>query len=577
MKQSKLVYGFFISLFFHIDTIIAEETYEHVRSNAYSGDYIGRNEKTYSGEKVSIFRGVRYAAPPIGFRRWMPPVSLNRSDSEMIAIEYGPSCPQPALPSSLKHTFFYHPSFQTSEDCLYLNIWTPSVVLPVYKSVKNDYAGLPVIVWIHGGGFVEGGADMPLYAAKELAAKGVVVVSFNYRLGVLGYLAHPYLSKESKWSVSGNYGLLDQVEALRWVNKNIEAFGGDKNNITIMGESSGATSVSQLMVSDLAKGLFHKAIMQSPTLPPAPRLREDNFGMFSAEAQGEKVQEILDSSSIDEMRARSADEVVKAFHAQSYIIDPGAVVDGHVFKSQVFEVFELGKQKNIPIIVGYTSGEGNTYPEYGLAAKKPENSVEYIRQVKTRYGDLKDQYLAVYPETDLHDAIVKPIRDATFGWAAQRIARLHSEISSNTYLYYFDHAPQWARESRLGAFHTSDLIYSFNNVFHNPKYSKNWPDLNPTKADYDMGELMSDYWVSFAKTGNPNGSGRPEWKAYAVAEPDYMHFHDGKGVPAKDLLPKAFELHEKIFQQRRKCGNQTWWFNNIGLLAPPVNRKDPCN
>jgi len=526
------------------------------------GIFTGELQPTRQNKSVLSFKGIRYALPPIGARRWQPPAPPERSNHEIKSSNFGPSCLHPDMDLSLKGTFFYHPNFQTSEDCLYLNIWAPFND----DLEPRDQKKIPVMVWIHGGAFVEGTSSMALYDGAEMASKGIVFVSINYRLGVLGFLAHPDLSRESTKGISGNYGTLDQIQALKWIQKNIESFGGDKDNVTILGESSGATSVSHLLATQTAKGLFHKAILQSLTLPPMAHLVNDNYGLISAQKQGVSLQRLLSDRSIGGMRDRLAEDVLQSYHSQKYVIDPGPIVDGIHFRSQIFETFENSLQAEVPIIIGYTSGEGNTYPQYGLAGTVPESPEEYEFEVEKRYGPLTDMYLSIYPSSDLDNAVVNPIRDATFGWAAQRIARDHSKLTPNTYLYFFDH------EKGLGAFHTADLIYSFNNVSKNPKYSPNWPDLNPTRADYVMAELISDYWVDFAKTGNPNGKGRPEWRTYSESSRDYLLFRDGSGIPSKDLLPKAFALHEAIFQQRRKCGNQTWWFNNIGLLAPELGK-----
>ena len=524
---------------------------------------------------IAEFLGVPYALPPTGELRWTQPFAYPRWQGERISNQHAPACSQ-LSPSdkSNTHLLFYRPGALMSEDCLYLNIWMPIDGGKLKERISGHQLLSPVMVWIHGGGFTSGASSMPIYDGSELSKKGVVVVSVNYRLGIFGYFSHPELSDNSDDAPKGNYGTLDQILALRWVKKNIQAFGGDPNNITVFGESSGGTAITHLMATPLSRGLFHKAIIQSSTIPPNADFDKSIFGLPAGVQGGADLQKAISVDSLRGLRKKSAIELLQASRPLPYVIDPGPVVDNVVFNEQVLDAFSLKKQPAIPILVGFTADEGSVYfidSEGFLSARKPQNSSSYRREVSSRYGALSDQYLSVYPPLDLYQTVVNPIRDAVFGWAAQRIAKMHSKVSSDTYLYYFDHAPQWARGSGLGAFHTSDLIYTFNNVAHNPKYAENWPDLEPTLEDFAMGELMSDYWVAFAKTGNPNGEGRPRWKAYSASERDYLIFRDGKGVPAKDLLPDAYRLHEAIFQQRRKCGKMTWWFNNIGLLAPALS------
>lgn len=528
-----------------------------------------------AGSQVAVFKGIPYALPPIGSLRWKGPANYPKWEGERLAVNFSAACSQPG-PTNKSSTSlkFYRPAEQTSEDCLYLNIWSPVV----YKKTRGDEL-LPVMVWIHGGGFKWGSSSLELYDGEALSKQGVIIVSFNYRLGVFGYLSHPELTVESKLNSSGNYGTLDQIAALEWVKKNILSFGGDPNNITIFGESSGGTSISHLMVATSQRDLFHKAIIQSATLPPMRMLKKEIFGLPSAESEGVALQKVMGVDSISAMRKISAIDILSAAERLPYLIDPGPVIDGWLFDQQIFDAFSQSRQKKIPLIVGFTADEGSLYYLEGgdsFASRIPCCKKKYRRMIEERYGDLSDIYLKVYPDSDLYQAVVFPIRDAIFGWAAHYFANANSSVDRHTYFYYFDHPPPWALKTKWGAFHLSDVIYSFNNVSRNPKYSHNWPDLNPTKMDYAMGQLISEYWVTFAKNGNPNREGLPAWDGYSENDQRYITFKDGEGVPLKGFFSKRYALHEEIFLRRRQCGVSTWWFNNVGLLAPMKNKVREC-
>ena len=314
-----------------------------------SGLLIGRLAQD---ESVVSFRGIPYALPPVGSHRWRPPVSYPKWQGERLAREFGPACMQPGPKSSSNTSLYsYRPAEQSSEDCLYVNVWTPVEALN-----KGKKALLPVMIWVHGGGFKVGSSSMDLYNGSALAKKGVVVVSFNYRLGIFGYFSHPELTAGPEERLSANYGTLDQLEALYWVKKNIAAFGGDPNNITIFGESAGGTSVSHLMATPKAKGLFHRAILQSATLPPAPDLKKSIYGLPSSDSVGVKIQKSLGVKSFIEMKALPAVDILKAAEMIPYLIDPGPIVDGVLFDRQIFEVFAQGRLANVPMLVGLYRG-----------------------------------------------------------------------------------------------------------------------------------------------------------------------------------------------------------------------------
>jgi para-nitrobenzyl esterase len=544
------------------------------------------------GSPLSLFRGIPYAVPPVGERRWKPAELLHASwEGEREATSFAPACMQPQTVKDKAH-YAYRPAPQMSEDCLYLNIWTPAKLPEGPPDRRDEVAGehseklsgkrperltekpaekLPVMVWIHGGSLVDGAASWSIYDGAGLARKGVVFVSISYRLNVFGYFSHPALTAESGHKASGNYGVNDQITALKWVRDNISVFGGDPDNVTIFGESAGAYSVLQLLVSPLSEGLFHRAIAQSPYLKPLPALDRPQYGLPAAEASGETFAAALGAKTLAELRALPAADILNAVNRvdDPYAMIPNPVVDGWVFPAQLFELFEAGAQHDVPVLAGYTGNEGfqmSLRPDWQQA--RPETAREYEAMVRARYGDLSDSYLALYPPSDRENGLLAPYRDGFFGWAAQKIVRESRRVPSDAYLYYFDQAFGWARNGGYGAFHGIDLPYTFNAVGQNAKYSANWPDLEPTAADYRVADIISDYWVAFASGGAPRAKDRPEWPAYQAGDRAYMAFRDGRAYAARDLLPGSFELHEQIIRKRREAGNMPWSLVNIGLLAP---------
>lgn len=503
-------------------------------------------------QRTRVFKGIPYAIPPIGQLRWKPAkpyagvIELGYMDS------FGAACMQPPHPIT---GFFYRPISKMSEDCLYLNVWSPEI----------DGESYAVMVWFHGGNLIEGSTSNQVFDGAELAKKGVVVVSVNYRLGIFGYFAHPDLSLESPHRVSGNYGLTDQIEALKWIQKNIRMFGGDPEKVTVFGHSAGAFSILQLLTSPVAEGLMHSAIIQSGYLPPIPALREKKFNRSPAE-QWTGLNNLADSS-ITYLRSLSEVAVLNLAINGNFEAFPNQ--DGWLLPSQIIDRFEQGTQVNIPILIGFTNDEATpllTYDSWLPAV--PKTKKQYVKGISERYPYDAEEYLELYLNQDLEQSVLNSVRDGFYGWAAQKIAKTTSKINSNIYLYYFDHAPEWSKKIGMGAFHGSELAYTFNNVKHGYKYSPSWPDYTANKADLEMADIMSDYWVSFAKNGDPNQKGRPAWKPYGDENRGYMLFHDGKAIPESNLLLGTFELHEKIVRQRRARGTESWWLDSLGLLAP---------
>jgi para-nitrobenzyl esterase len=444
---------------------------------------------------LTVYKGIPFAAPPMGDLRWRAPQPVKNWDGIKQTTSYAPAPFQGGNPTSGK-----------SEDCLYLNIWT---------SAKSANEKIPVLVWIYGGGFSFGSTSEPVYNGEKLAKKGVVMVSIAYRVAQLGFLAHPELSAENPNHVSGNYGLLDMIAGLQWIQKNIAAFGGDPDKVTIFGESAGAISVSMLCASPLAKGLFQGAISQSggsfgptrPTTFPGENMKTLN----QAETDGEGFVQKAGVSTIAELRKIDADKLPSGWGM------PGAwpIKDGWVIPDDQYKLYEAGKYNDIPVLIGYNSDEGASF----WPPKTPE---EYINSVKIRYGKFADTLISAYP---VGDSIVPKTardlaRDAAFGWHTWSWARLQSETGkSKVYYYFFDEHPDYPKDSPhfgYGSPHGQDVAYVFMNLdSSNPQ---------TTKSDLDISEAMGTYWTNFAKYGDPNGNSLPDWPAFNETSPKVMYF-----------------------------------------------------
>ena len=498
-----------------------------------------------------VFRGIPYARPPVGPLRWRAPESLPRWAGVRDATAFGPAClqPQPQLSS------IYSPAapLPMSEDCLTLNIWAPA---------KAREA--PVFFWIHGGALTTGSSREPMYDGRKLAERGVIVVSINYRLGVLGWLAHPELSAE-QGGYSGNYGLLDQIRALEWVRDNIRSFGGDPANVTIAGESAGALSVMYLMASPPARGLFAKAISESGYMISTPALKQAVHGAPSAEQAGVALAAALKAPDLAALRAMDAatlsDAAVKAGFG------PWGAVDGKVLADQLVNVFGRGQQAPVPLVVGFNQGEIRSLKV--LAPRVPASAQAYEDEIRSAYGDLADDFLKLYPSSDMPESILASTRDALYGWTAERMARNQEAIGESAYLYLWDHGYPATDEAGLHAFHASELPFVFG-TFH--AVGPEWPKIPGTPGETAMSDALADYWTSFAKTGKPVAAHAPAWPRYDRTGA-YMHFA-ATPQPAKALFPGMYRLNEEVMCRRRAAGNQAWnW--NAGLASPPLPPKAP--
>ncbi|WP_346860840.1 carboxylesterase family protein [uncultured Draconibacterium sp.] len=450
----------------------------------------GKLEGNIDG-KVSVFKGIPYAAPPVGELRWKAPQPAIKWEGVRKTGGYAPGSLQRSTP-------FQGSSAGYSEDCLYLNVWTPA---------KSSNEKLPVMVWIPGGGFVTGTSAI---AGENMAEMGVVMVSIAYRLGVLGFMAHPELTAESKNKVSGNYGMLDQIAALKWIQDNIKAFGGDPNNVTIFGESSGGASVSILCASPLANCLFSRAISESGT----------SFGTVGkngiknlklGEEIGIEFAKKMGCSSIEELRETDP---------QKWVSDPftymdgnfAPIVDGYVITDDQYKLYQKGEYNDISVIIGTNSDEGGLFTSFiGV----PEDASDYYKTLQTNYGTFADRVLELYPGNDkaqIKFSMADIQRDRDYAWGAWAWARLQKETgNSNVFLYYFDQQQEansmfsmFNASPPRGAWHGDEIAYIFRTLDPEKK----------SEADLVLSKQMAQYWVNFAKTGNPNGDKLPYWPVF---------------------------------------------------------------
>ena len=498
---------------------------------------------------IQMFRGIPFAAPPVGTARWKPPQTIADWDDIRDATKFGPACPQSGGRAG---SIYSAERPMTSEDCLSLNIWMP-------KNAKNS----PVFLWIHGGSLVSGTGSEPIYDGSALAKRGLIVVSINYRLGMLGYFAHPALSAESPEGISGNYGLLDQMAALQWVKRNIASFGGNAGNVTIAGEFAGALSVMYLMAAPRARGLFHKAIAQSAYMVPAPALREARHGMVPAEQQGVDVATKLGASDLAALRALSAEDIVARTAATGYFPFPN--VDGKIVPRQLVDIFDRNEQAPVPILAGFNAGEIRTLRF--LLPKPPADAATYESAIRASYGEFADAFLARYPSKNIEQSMLAATRDAMYGWTSERLVSNQGALGVPAYLYYFDHSYPATQEWNLHAFHAAELPFVFGTAGKTPPL---WPKIPDSLAERQLAQAIGDYWASFARTGQAKAKNWPDWPLYAESK-GFLHFAD---VPraGKNLLAGTAALHEAVMCRRRAAGNIAWnW--NVGVIAPPLPPK----
>ncbi|QNN65244.1 carboxylesterase family protein [Sphingomonas rhizophila] len=502
---------------------------------------------------VSLYRGIPYAAAPVGHLRWKPPVALPRWNDVRSATAFGPACVQPVYK---KPNIYTNPPARMSEDCLTLNVFAPA-------GAKK----LPVLVWIHGGALVTGYSHEPIYDAVRIAKQGgIVVVSINYRLGILGYLAHPELSAENAAGISGNYGLQDQIAALQWVKRNIGAFGGDSDNVTIAGESAGALSAMYLMVSPAARGLFHKSIVQSGYMISSPELKIAKHGMPSAEAAGSTAMGALGAKSLADLRAMDAIKLTQDAATKGY--GPWGTVDGHFLTRQLVDTWDRGEQARVPVMAGFNAGEIRSLGV--LLPPAPADATAYEAAIHAKYDDLATPFLQLYPSSSIKESMLATTRDALYGWTSARLAIGQTAVGDRAYLYLFDHGYPAADDNGLHAFHAAELPYVFGTASSTPP---NWPKIPDDLANRRLSTAMMSYWTSFAKTGRPTAAGQPAWPAYGK-DGRYMRFA-GTPQPNVKLFPGMFALHEASMCRRRAAGDQPWnW--NTGIISPVLTKAAGC-
>jgi para-nitrobenzyl esterase len=456
-----------------------------VQSGLLSG-VSGRND-------VRIFKGVPYAAPPVADLRWRPPAPPTPWSGVRTADHFGPDCPQYEIHSN--PVFTKGNVVRGDEDCLYLNVWT---------AAKTSKERRPVMVWIHGGGFNWGSGSLPQYDGEALAQKGVVLVTLNYRLNVFGFLAHPELSRESPHHVSGNYGALDQLAALRWVRENIAAFGGDPNKVTIFGESSGAASVGRLMASPLAKDLFVRAIAESDH---TAWLRSKRLSQV--EKEGADFTSNLGARSMADLRTMPIEKLMTAYSPLVTIdalmkVGPfGPIIDGYFMPAHIHEVFNQGHQAHVPLLLGLNSEDSGygTIPAIARGA--------FLKAANDKYGALAGDFLKLYPAGSDEEADHSHRSSWRDEMAAgvRRWARLQVTTGqAPVYLYWFDRAPPGPQSAKIGAYHSAEIPYVFDSL---DRVDRPW-----NEEDRKLADLMSSYWVNFAASGDPNGRGLPHWAAY---------------------------------------------------------------
>ncbi|HJO03980.1 MAG TPA: carboxylesterase family protein [Acidobacteriota bacterium] len=484
-----------------------------------------------------VFKGIPYAAAPVGELRWRPPAPIVPRDGVQDATDYGAGCIQSG--GNVSYTRRIAAAFggdpeavpdlgPISEDCLHLNVWTANWAGDEFQ---------PVMVWVYGGGNSNGTTKEIPYDGTNLARQGVVVVTIDYRLGALGWMAHPALSAESPQGSSGNYGLLDQIAALRWVRRNIASFGGDSERVTVFGESAGGADIISLLTSPLAEGLVDRAVSQSGGFYGYRTLADtEAAGVRFAAALGIEDD---DPEALGKLRAKTADEILSGGRgARARFGAP--IVDGWVLTDFTPRAFERGEQLDVPLMIGINADE------YTVFLGDAEVSIERYRQRMSRtYGELLDAALEVYPVADADDvrpALLRQGTDDDYLCPTKFQARSMQQLSSPAYLYHFTRVFPGAGGEQLGAFHAAEIAY----VFDNLAYEHWFPH---SAADEELARLMSGYWVRFAATGDPNGEGLPRWPAYD--ETTDQHLELGESVlVGSGLRTAACELFERRLEAR---------------------------
>ena len=459
-----------------------------------------------TGSPVRVFRGIPYARPPVGDLRWRPPRAVPPWDTVKECSSFGPSCLQPA------QKIVPDIAGEQSEDCLYLNVWTGA----------NPGDRKPVLVWIHGGGFAIGSGSQRTYDGLHFAEDGAVQVTINYRLGPFGFMAHPALSAESPGHVSGNYGLLDQIAALKWVHRNISAFGGDPKNVTVFGESAGSVAAGCLIASPLANGLFHRAIMESGVPSNLPYMRAQGGKDSSAESTGV---EIARESGIEDPEGATAETAgrLRALPPEKLLASSrpriglfgggrrmGPAIDGYVLPRPPLEMFAAGEGNIVPTLMGSNADEGTFFTQQ-IPIRRPQG---YDLAQRRIFGEYAARVIRMFPARtpeEVKPAIARLVTVAAFVAPARRTARALSLHGNRVWLYHFTRVSPVLRERNIGATHGIELFYVFKTI---PA------GIQAEEADIRVADAMHAAWLRFAESGDPNGRGFPEWPAFSSANPN---------------------------------------------------------
>jgi para-nitrobenzyl esterase len=485
-----------------------------------------------SSPGIRVYKGIPFAAPPVGELRWQPPQPVPKWNGVRAASKFGDVCIQPAGQGRL-NVAYMEGSPPASEDCLYLNVWTGAAAGRERR---------PVMVYLFGGAFTEGAGSVPLYDGDALARKGVIVVTMNYRLGPYGFFVHPALTAESPHKASGNYGLMDMLASLRWVQRNIAAFGGDPGNVTVFGQSAGAMAISSLVASPRSKGLFQRAISESGAwmgFAPSPGMRT----RAQAEEVGVKAATEAGVGTVEQLRAMPAADVTAKFRSA------GMIVDGWVIPEDPSITFAAGRQNAVDVLVGSNKDDLSFVP----IKSTPQ---QFEQQARTRWGALADDFLKLYPhatDAEASESQAESANDGAF-WHMRLYADYQVKRGKRAWLYYFaQNPPAPAGQPPLPAAHASELPYVFNNLGRLPLFpDRSNPQLSAASApDRKVADEMSSYWTNFARTGNPNGNGLPVWQAHQVGASERAMILDAD--PASERLPDKvrLELFDRLYEQMR--------------------------
>lgn len=480
-----------------------------------------------ASDGVRVFKGLPFGAPPVGDLRWRPPQPVEPWDGVRDATAYHDVCIQPAGQGRLNIAVLPDGPGM-SEDCLYLNVWTPA-------QTASD--ALPVMYFIYGGAFTEGGGSAPLYDGTALAEKGVVVVTMNYRLGPFGFFAHPELTRTSRNGASGNYGIHDMVAGLDWVQRNIGAFGGDPDNVTVFGQSAGAMAIGSLIASPRAAGLFKRGIAESIM---GNGVTPGMTTLAGAEQAGVRQATAAGVSTAEEMRAMSADDVTEHFRSA------GMIVDGDVIPEDPAYTLADGRQNDVDVLMGANKEEG----AFASRRVTPE---QFEQQARRQYGELADMYLSLYPHATDEQATASSsenFRDRAF-WAAWRYADMQRKNGDAAWVYFFTQNPPGA-DGPHPATHASEVPYVFDNVGELPLFpDQSDPKLAAASApDLKVADQMSSYWVNFARSGNPNGDSLPKWPAMRGLDSVDALIIDAD--PASERLPSIERMHffDRLYEEQ---------------------------